>query len=60
MWSEKKDDRLVIQAIERQNRGDHIGAANLFQRAGNQYRDPREKQQLWQAAERAKRIHYSD
>lgn len=60
MYSEKKNDRLVMDAIRLQNNNQHYQAAELFQRAGNQYRDPKEKAELWKAAEKARKTHYSD
>ncbi|UPT53352.1 hypothetical protein [Synechococcus phage Ssp-JY38] len=60
MRSEPKDDSIVLQAIAKQNNGHHGEAAALFQRAGNQYRNPAEKQQLWDAARRARNIADSD
>lgn len=57
---EKNDDNFIMKAVASQNRGDHYGAYRMFQRAGNQCRNPSEKEQLWIAAERAKRIHDSD
>lgn len=60
MRSESRDDRIVHEAIQKMNRGDHVGAAALFQRAGNQYRDFSEKKELWKAAERSRRIAASD
>jgi len=55
-----KNDNTVMRAVEAQNRGDHSAAARLFQDAGNQYRNPKEKDQLWKAAERSRRIRDSD
>lgn len=60
MWTAPKNDKTIMDAVARQNRGDHTGAAALFQRAGNQYRRPDEKRELWKAAERARRIANSD
>jgi hypothetical protein len=60
MWTAPKNDKTVFKAIEKMNRGDHRGAAAEFQRAGNQYRSPKEKEQLWAAAERSRRIAESD
>lgn len=54
MWAESKDDRLVMEAIKAQNNGQLTKAANLFQRAGNQCRNPEEKEQLWKAAKHAR------
>ena len=60
MWVAKKNDSTVMRALEAQNNGQHQRAANLFREAGNQYRNPDEKKQLWDAAKRAERTHYSD
>lgn len=60
MWAKSKDDSVVIEALKAQNRGDFTRAANLFREAGNQYRNPTEKQSLWDAAERAQRIRDAD
>jgi len=60
MYTERKDNKTVMDAVERMNRGDHTGAAAMFQRAGNQYRDPSEKAELWKAAARSRRIAASD
>ena len=60
MYVEKKNDKTVMDAIKAANNGHHTQAANLFQRAGNQYRNPSEKAELWKAAERSRRIANSD
>jgi hypothetical protein len=60
MYTERKNDSLVHKAIKLQNNGHHTQAAALFQRAGNQYRNPDEKKELWAAADRARRIASSD
>lgn len=60
MWTAPKNDRTIMKAIEAQNRGDHNRASRLFQEAGNQYRNPSEKKELWDAAERSRRIRDSD
>ena len=60
MWVAEKNDNTVMQALTAQNNGQHQRAANLFREAANQYRNPNEKQQLWDAAKRAEKIHYSD
>jgi len=60
MWTESKNDKLVLDAVAAQNNGRHTEAAALFQRAGNQYRNPIEKDQLWKAAKRAREIASSD
>ena len=60
MRSERKDDSLVHEAIRLQNSGHHTQAAALLQRAGNQYRNPAEKAELWEAAARARKIATSD
>jgi hypothetical protein len=56
----RKDDKTVMRAIEAMNRGSHETAASLFQKAGNQIRNPSEKEQLWKAAERSRTIARSD
>ncbi len=58
-WN-RADDKIIHRAIERMNRGDHRGAAADFQNAGNQCRNPKEKAELWKAAERSRRIADSD
>lgn len=60
MYTSPKNDRTIMRAIAEQNRGNHAGAARLFQDAGNQYRNPSEKKELWAAAKRAERIANSD
>ena len=60
MRGDPKNDATIMRAIAASNRGDHYGASCLYNQAGNQMRDPKEKSELWQAAERAKRIHFSD
>lgn len=60
MYSEKKNDKLVMEAIKLSNNNQHSQAAALFQRAGNQYRNPDEKAALWKAADKARKAHYSD
>lgn len=56
MYVERKNDKTIMEAIKASNNGQHTKAANLFQRAGNQYRNPSEKEELWAAAERSRRI----
>lgn len=53
-------DEIVIEAIKLANNGRHGEASVLFQRAGNQYRNPDEKKTLWNAAVRHRRIANSD
>lgn len=60
MYTEKKDDGLLHEAIRLSNNGHHYQAAQLYQRAGNQYRNPQEKKELWAAAERHRKISMSD
>jgi NADPH-dependent ferric siderophore reductase len=60
MYSERKNDATIMEAIKAANNGHHTQAAQLFQRAGNQYRNPSEKKELWAAAERSRRIANSD
>lgn len=60
MWVERKNDQTVMKAIEAQNRGDLRGAERLFRDAGNQYRNPNEKELLWKAAERVRQVRLSD
>lgn len=60
MYCEKKNDKTIMDAIKASNSGHHMQAANLFQRAGNQYRNPSEKRDLWAAADRSRRIAASD
>jgi hypothetical protein len=55
-----KNDKTIMDAIAAQNSGHHYKASCLFRDAGNQVRNPQEKKQLWEAAERAKKFHYSD
>lgn len=60
MKVDNRDDAIVLKALNAQANGRHIEAANLFQQAGNQYRNLEEKKTLWNAAENARRIHGSD
>jgi hypothetical protein len=60
MWAKPKDDKVIIEALKAQNRGELTKASNLFRDAGNQYRNPAEKKELWNAAERMQRIRDSD
>ena len=60
MWTAPKNDKTIMKAIALQNNGQHAQAARLFQDAGNQYRNPSEKAELWKAAERARCIASSD
>ena len=60
MWTESKNDDLILRAVKAQSEGRLTEAANLFQRAGNQYRNPTEKETLWKAAARAREIESSD
>ena len=60
MHTSPKNDNTIMRAVEAQNRGNHTQAARLFQEAGNQYRNPSEKKELWKAAERSRRIASSD
>lgn len=55
-----KGDKTVMEAIKLQNDGHHYQASVKFREAGNQYRDPSEKKELWKAAERSLRIAESD
>lgn len=55
-----KNDSVVLEAIKAANNGHHTQAARLLQDAGNQYRNPAEKRELWAAAERHRRIAQSD
>ena len=60
MWTESKNDDVILQAVKAQSEGRLTEAANLFQRAGNQYRNPAEKETLWKAAARVREIESSD
>lgn len=60
MYCSPKNDKTVMEAIKLQNSGHHTQAAAKFREAGNQYRNPSEKKELWAAADRAKRIASSD
>lgn len=60
MKVDKRDDAIVLKALKAQANGHHIAAANLFQKAGNQYRNPEEKKTLWNAAKNARQIYNSD
>ena len=60
MYSERKNDKTVMEAIRLSNNNQHVQAAYAFQRAGNQYRNPAEKKALWDAAARARRLAASD
>ncbi|MEH3108932.1 MAG: hypothetical protein PGN22_02375 [Agrobacterium cavarae] len=60
MWTAPKNDKTIMEAIKASNNGHHTQAARLFQDAGNQYRNPSEKKELWAAAERSRRIANSD
>ncbi len=55
-----KDDKTIMKAVSALNRGDHREAQACFQEAGNQIRNPKEKQELWNAAERSRNIINSD
>lgn len=55
-----KSDDKIMEAIKLANNGHHTQAAMAFQDAGNQYRNPTEKAELWKAAERHRRIANSD
>lgn len=56
----RKNDDTIMKAIRASNSGHHAQAARLYQDAGNQIRNPSEKQMLWDAAERSKCIANSD
>jgi hypothetical protein len=56
----RKDDQTVLKAIKAQNRGSHLEAAKLFQDAANQERLPSEKDELWKAAQKARKTYFSD
>jgi len=60
MRSAPKNDKTIMDAIRLSNSGHHTQAAALYQRAGNQIRNPAEKEELWKAAERSRRIASSD
>ena len=60
MRCEQKDNSLLLEAMRLSNNGHHAQAAHVYQRAGNQYRNLSEKKELWAAAERSRRIAYSD
>lgn len=60
MFTPKKDDTVVMQAIKAANNGDHLRASKLFRDAGNQIRRPEDKKALWNASERHLKTHYSD
>jgi hypothetical protein len=60
MYTAPKNDKTIMEAVKASNSGHHTRAAALFQEAGNQYRNPEDKRELWQAAERARRIANSD
>lgn len=60
MYVEKQNNRTVMDAFALQMQGHHQQAAELFQRAGNQIRNPAEKRELWDYAERARQIARSD
>ncbi len=54
------NNKTIMEAIKAQNSGNHNKAASLFQQAGNQYRNPDEKQMLWDAAKKSRSIANSD
>jgi hypothetical protein len=56
MWVESKNDDVVMRAVKLQTQGRLSEAAALFQRAGNQYRSPAEKETLWNAAKRVREL----
>ncbi len=60
MYVDKKNDSVILKALKLANNNQHQQAAALYQQAGNQYRNPKEKAELWKAAERHRRIHNSD
>ena len=55
-----KNDKTIMEAVRLQNSGHHTQAAYKFREAGNQIRNPAEKRELWDAADRARRIAQSD
>ena len=60
MWCEPKNDSILFEAIAAQSNGRLTEAAALFQRAGNQERNPKEKDQLWKAAKHARWLESQD
>lgn len=50
----------LLKAVRAANAGHHRQAASFYQIAGNQERPYTEKQELWKAAERHRRIAGSD
>jgi hypothetical protein len=60
MWVSKKNDKTVMDALRAANNNRHTEASRLFQDAGNQCRDPKEKAELWKSADRHRRIARSD
>lgn len=60
MRSTPKNNETILKAVREASRGNHTGAARLLQDAGNQYRNPEEKRELWKAAEQHRRIANSD
>ncbi|MCD0415699.1 hypothetical protein LOC51_00595 [Rubrivivax sp. JA1024] len=60
MPDDRAKNALVLEAIRLQNSGHHQRAAQKFQDAGNQYRSPADKVELWAAADRARRVALSD
>ncbi len=60
MIGSKKDNSVVMLALAASTGNHHTTAAYLFQDAGNQMRDPKEKQMLWDAAAKARRAAASD
>ena len=53
MWCEPKNDSVILNAIKAQTNGRLTEASALFQRAGNQERNPADKEVLWKAAKHA-------
>lgn len=60
MWTAPKNDETVMRALREQNRGNYTGAEHLFREAGNQVRNPDEKQALWDAANKAHQLGQQD
>ncbi len=56
MIRRNSDTERVMKAIEASNNGNHRKAASIYQSMGNEVRNPREKEQLWEAAENARRV----
>ena len=54
------DTERLLQGAELSRRGHHNQAANLYQKMGNEVRNPKEKRKLWEMAEYSRKSGASD